>query len=81
MYTAGQLLAEVVEAIVAVVKPGVSTFELDRWIEDQLTKKGLVSECKGYLSYKHVSCISLNDEVVHGVPHEKNSKGWGFGKN
>jgi len=69
MFTAGQLLAGIIEMVSANIKPGVSTLDLDGFIEDQLRKNGLVSEMKGYVgSYKHVSCISLNDEVVHGIP-------------
>jgi methionyl aminopeptidase len=74
MQTAGQLLAEILDSIVPLIKPGISTLELDSWIEEQLNKKGLASEMKGYAgplaAYKHVSCISLNNEVVHGIPHE-----------
>ena len=36
-----------------------------------LKKHDLVSRMKGYMGYKHVSCISVNDEVVHGVPADK----------
>ena len=69
MHTAGQLLANILNAIAPLIKPGISTLELDSWLEDQINKNGLVSEMKGYVgTYKHVSCISVNDEVVHGVP-------------
>lgn len=69
MYTAGQLLSGILQQVSLFIKPGASTLELDGFIEEQLRKNGLVSEMKGYVgSYKHVSCISLNDEVVHGVP-------------
>lgn len=69
MYTAGQFLADIFQMISTFIKPGISTLEIDGFIEDQLRKNGLVSEMKGYVgSYKHVSCISLNDEVVHGIP-------------
>lgn len=68
MRTAGQALAEVFDAIKDVIVPGISTLELDAWIDNELKKHNLVSQTKGYKSYKHVSCISINDEVVHGVP-------------
>lgn len=69
MHHAGQLLAEILDSIATLIKPGISTLSLDSWIEEQLIAKGLRSECKGYGSYNHVSCISINDEVVHGIPH------------
>ncbi len=69
METAGQFLAEICEEIKPSVQVGVSTLFLDDFISKQMAKKGLVSCTKGYMGYKHHSCISLNDEVVHGVPH------------
>ncbi len=73
MITAGQLLAEIFEAMTAFIGEGVSALDLDTWIAIELKKRNLVSQSKGYMGYKHVSCISLNDEVVHGIPmaHKK----------
>lgn len=68
MAQAGALLSAILDEVAQMIKPGVSTAEIDAWIESQLTKKGLVSSVKGYMGYRHVSCISLNDTVVHGVP-------------
>lgn len=72
MYKAGQLLASILEEISSKIQPGVTTGDLDEWIEEQLFLHKLRSECKGYSGYKHVSCISVNDEVVHGIPSAKN---------
>ncbi len=71
MEEAGRLLLEIFDDIVPLVKEGVTTAQLDCFIEEQLSKKGLDSKMKGYMGYKHVSCISINDEVVHGVPSDK----------
>jgi len=71
MEVAGGLLSEILQAIGSMIKPGVSTAELDRWIEGELLARGLKSKTKGYMGYKHASCISVNDEVVHGVPSDK----------
>ncbi len=71
METAGKYISEILHTIAPLVKEGVTTAELDKWIEDQLKKNELISQTMGYHGYKHVSCISINDEVVHGVPHEK----------
>ncbi len=68
MKTAGIFLVEILNDIKLLIKPGVNTLYLDRWIEEQLLKKEMISQSKGYCGYKHVSCISLNDVVVHGVP-------------
>lgn len=71
MSRAGILLLEVFDAIKPFIKPGISTAEIDSIAENEIKKRNLVSKCKGYHGYKHVSCISVNDEVVHGVPSER----------
>lgn len=68
MKTAGKLLAEIFEMVHEVIKPGVTTLMIDQWIAAQLKKSNLVSQSKGYMGYQHVSCISVNQVVVHGVP-------------
>ncbi len=68
MQTAGALLAEIFSELSTLMVDGLSTLELDCHIERMLNDRHLVSQTKGYKSYKHVSCISVNDEVVHGVP-------------
>jgi len=71
MEKAGQLLAEIFDGIPSLIHPGTSTLEINNWIASKLKEKGLVSKSKGYLGYRYESCISLNEEVVHGVPSEK----------
>ncbi len=68
MRTAGKLLADIFENINPIIRPGVSTAAIDAWIEEELQKRQLVSQSKGYKGYRHVSCISVNDVVVHGIP-------------
>jgi methionyl aminopeptidase len=68
MATAGRLLAQMLENIKELLVPDISTLELDTWIASYLKQHNLVSSTKGFMGYKHSSCISVNDEVVHGVP-------------
>ena len=68
MEQAGALLVEIFDEIASLIKPGVSTLEINNTIDRLIKEKGLVSRTKGYLGYAHASCISVNDEVVHGVP-------------
>jgi len=70
MRSAGERLATILHNIKAQVKPGITTSELDAIIEKDMRAVGLKPECKGYRGYKHATCISLNDVVVHGVPSE-----------
>ena len=71
MKKAGKLLALIFENIKPFVKEGVTTLEIDTFIENKILESGLRPECKGYGGYKHATCISLNDVVVHGVPSNK----------
>lgn len=71
MEEAGRLLSEIFGELVSILRPGVSTLEIDTWIERQLRSKGLAPRSKGYLGYRHASCVSVNDAVIHGVPSSK----------
>lgn len=72
MREAGRLLAQLYTAILpSIVQPGVATAAIDQVIAEYLIRWSLVSQTKGYCGYRHVSCVSLNDEVVHGVPSAK----------
>lgn len=60
----GKTLAEVARHL----KPGVSTLELDGIAEKFIRDHGAVPSFKGYSGYKHSLCISVNEEIVHGIP-------------
>ncbi|RXL74958.1 M24 family metallopeptidase, partial [Citrobacter sp. AAK_AS5] len=64
----GEFLAGIFDVLGQVVEPEVSTGHLDSWIERELGLRQMVSGSKGYMGFKYSSCISLNDEVVHGIP-------------
>src|SRR5690606_2316973 len=68
MAQAGLLLSDILATVGQRVVSGVSTAEIDEWIDRQLQEKYLVSCTKGYMGYRHASCIAVNDDVVHGVP-------------
>jgi len=70
MRVAGQLLAEMFEMLKGEIIPGVSTLDIDSYITDYLAQHKLVSQSKGYHGYQHVSCISINEVIVHGVPRK-----------
>lgn len=61
----------VLDALVAAAVPGVTTLELDRFAESRTRELGAVPAFKGYLGYPASVCISVNEEVVHGIPSEK----------
>lgn len=68
MEKAGILLQEIFDALVPFIKQGISTQAIDSKIAEYLKEKKMISKTLGYHGYGHVSCISVNDEVVHGVP-------------
>lgn len=72
MRMASQIVAEVLAELVAAAGPGVSTLELDRLAEESTIKKGARPAFKGYkphdVEYRHSLCVSINNEIVHGIP-------------
>lgn len=60
-------LAEVAKYI----EPGIQTIELDRIAEDFLIEEGAIPGFKGYNGFPNTLCISINDEIVHGIPGER----------
>ena len=68
MRRAGRVVAEMHAACRAVVRPGVTTGEVDAAARDVLERRGAQSNFLGYHGYPAVTCISVNDEVVHGIP-------------
>jgi methionyl aminopeptidase len=75
MRRAAGIVAEILEEIAAQVRVGVSTGELDQLAEELTRKKGATPAFKGYQvggrTYPATICISINDEVVHGIPSPK----------
>lgn len=71
MQEAGRLLSSIFDHVEQHIISGSTTFEIDQWIASELTRLGLKSNSLGYMGYRHVSCISVNDEVVHGIPSKK----------
>lgn len=71
MRRAGRLVAETLDKLQAVVKPGLSTADLDKIAYDHITKHGGVPSFKGYHHFPASICTSVNDEVVHGIPSKR----------
>jgi methionyl aminopeptidase len=68
MRSAGAIVAETIALLMAVVKPGMSTLELDEMAEANIRKNGALPTFKGYYGFPGSVCLSVNDEVVHGIP-------------
>lgn len=68
---AGKRIAQVLHDVAQVVVAGASTLDIDQWVMLELKRHSLVSQTKGYRGYQHVTCVSVNDELVHGVPRKE----------
>ena len=68
MREAGKILASVHEELGKAVKPGISTKEIDRICEEMIRSHGCIPSFLNYQGYPASVCISINDEVVHGIP-------------
>ncbi|MGC1460984.1 MAG: type I methionyl aminopeptidase [Terracidiphilus sp.] len=71
MRRAGEVTREVLELVRGLVKPGVTTFDLEKAAVARLKELGVKAAFKGYHGYPCALCTSVNSEVVHGIPSEK----------
>ena len=68
MREAGRILAKIHEELGKTLAPGMSTKEIDRMCEDMIRSHGCVPSFLNYQGFPASVCISINDEVVHGIP-------------
>ena len=71
MKDAGRITGEALLVARDMVRPGVSTFEIDQAIRRYIEKCGAVPAFLGYGGFPASACISINDEVIHGIPSKK----------
>lgn len=74
MRKAGGYLKDTFDMIEKRIHPGISTLELDHIIHDYIVNLGCIPSCLGYEGYPASACISINDEVVHGIPSKRKIK-------
>lgn len=70
MREAGRLLSEVHDELAAFVKPGISTKDIDKLGEKLIRERGCIPNFLNYNGYPASICVSVNDEVVHGIPNK-----------
>ena len=71
MQEANAIVSEVLTTLKGVVEPGLTTWELDRIAEDLCLKRNAKPAFKGYRGFPGSLCVSVNEEVVHGIPSRK----------
>jgi methionyl aminopeptidase len=74
MRRAGRLAAEILDEIVPLVQPGVTTAAIDDAVRQLTLDGGAVPATLGYRGYEHSSCVSINHVVCHGIPSDKTLK-------
>ena len=65
-----KLLAQMFEEVGPQIVDGISTWDIDRLCETFMKKHHASGPCKGYCGYPNVSCTSVNDVVIHGIPNK-----------
>ncbi len=70
MRRSGRIVRQVLDTVKVLVKPGISTMDLERAAEKKIRELGAKPAFKGYYDYPCVLCTSVNSEVVHGIPSE-----------
>jgi methionyl aminopeptidase len=71
MHRAGLVVHEVLQALRGIVRPGITTMDLEKFAEEQIGGKPGKSAFKGYRGYPCTLCTSVNSEIVHGIPSTK----------
>jgi len=71
MREAGQITGQVLKMLAEAAKPGVTGRELDKIVRKEYAKRGCMPTFLGYHGYPDTVCISVNSELVHGIPNDK----------
>ena len=68
MRCAGEVVASILKILAREIRPGITTQQLDDITVRELSKYGAISSFKGYRGFPASVCVSINEEIVHGIP-------------
>jgi methionyl aminopeptidase len=71
MRKCGRILADILDKLRAEVRPGIKTAQLDVIMAEESRKRGVLPSFKNYRGFPASLCVSVNDEIVHGIPGER----------
>ena len=71
MQQANRIVAGVLSLLQKEMRPGLSTWQMDRWAEEYCRDHGAEPAFKGYRGFPGSLCVSINEQVVHGIPSKK----------
>jgi len=64
----GRILSDVMRKVEKIVQPGITTLDIDRLSEELILKENALPAFKGYKGFPATACVSVNEEIVHGIP-------------
>jgi methionyl aminopeptidase len=70
MAKSGAILAGMLEKLEAIIRPGVSSWEIEKFANEWIESHGAIAEEKGVEGYNYATCVSINDEVAHAIPRK-----------
>ena len=68
MEVSGRVVGRILLELSGIIAPGISTWDIDRFVEESILKAGMIPSFKGYDGFPASACVSVNDEIVHGIP-------------
>ena len=71
MRECGKILAAILDKLRMEVRPGIKTSQLDTLMAEESERRGVIPSFKGYHGFPANLCVSVNDEIVHGIPGER----------
>ncbi|MFH2012725.1 MAG: type I methionyl aminopeptidase [Pseudomonadota bacterium] len=69
-----QIVAHILKALKKIIRPGITTLDLDSFAEEQIKKNAAISAFKGYRGFPASLCVSVNEQLVHGIPDSRKLK-------
>lgn len=81
MLESGAILAGMHKAVSEVIKPGISSWEIEKVGRKYIESHGAIPAELGFEGYKYATCVSINDEVAHAIPRKNLFKGRGHCEN
>ena len=70
MKQGGLVVGRILYELAELIKPGVKTAEIDRFVEEKIRRQGMEPTFKGYNGFPASACVSVNEELVHGIPND-----------
>ncbi|MDR0357227.1 MAG: type I methionyl aminopeptidase [Clostridiales Family XIII bacterium] len=70
MRISGRVTGSILYELRELIRPGISTMDIDRYTEGRIRSEGMIPSFKGYNDYPASACVSVNHEIVHGIPDE-----------